>query len=199
MALLEVKGLHAAYGQTRVLHGIDFAMEQGSITALLGANGAGKTTLFNCISRLYPCERGDIAFAGRSLLRLPRHRIAAIGIGRTFQAPALFASMTVLDNVMVGHHCRTRGGFFANALRLAYAVQSDRGAERRARALLAMLGLEAVAASRVSELPFGTQKRVELARALGDAAPEVERHHPVRDAHHEVHVVLDEQHGDPEV
>jgi branched-chain amino acid transport system ATP-binding protein len=92
--------------------------------------------------------------------------VAALGIGRTFQNLALFRTMSVLDNVMVGRHSRTRGGFFANALRLPYAVRADRVAGAKARELLALLGLEAFAAARVAELPFGTQKRVELARAL---------------------------------
>jgi branched-chain amino acid transport system ATP-binding protein len=164
--LLRVQDVAVRFGGIVALDGVSFDVAPGQIVGLIGPNGAGKTTLFNCVSRLYECDRGEIAFDGRGLLSVPRHRIAALGIGRTFQNLALFRTMTVLDNVMVGSHSRTRGGFFANALRLAYAVQSDRGAERRARALLAMLGLEAVAASRVSELPFGTQKRVELARAL---------------------------------
>ena len=166
MALLEVSGLHAAYGEVRVLHGLSFITERGGITALLGANGAGKTTLFNCISRLYECDHGDIFFAGRSLLGVPRHRVAALGIGRTFQNLALFRSLTVLENVMVGHHCRTRGGFLANALRLPRAGREDRASAEKARSLVALLGLEPVAGKLVSELPFGTQKRVELARAL---------------------------------
>jgi branched-chain amino acid transport system ATP-binding protein len=138
----------------------------GRIVGLIGPNGAGKTTLFNCISRLYPCDRGDIAFDGRSLLAVPRHRVASLGIGRTFQNVALFRSMSVLDNVMVGRHCRSRGGFFANALRLPHAVQADRVTRDKARALLALLELERYADRPVAALPFGTQKRVELARAL---------------------------------
>ena len=164
--LLRVHDVAVRFGGIVALDGVSFEVAAGQIVGLIGPNGAGKTTLFNCVSRLYECERGEIYFDGRPLGGVPRHRVAVLGIGRTFQNLALFRSMTVLDNVMVGHHSRTRGGFFANALRLPYAVASDRGAERRARALLAMLGLEAVAASRVSELPFGTQKRVELARAL---------------------------------
>ena len=165
-ALLRVHDVAVHFGGIVALDGVSFDVAPGQIVGLIGPNGAGKTTLFNCVSRLYECERGEIHFDGRALLPVPRHRMAALGIGRTFQNLALFRTMTVLDNVMVGHHCRTRGGFFANALRLPYAVKSDRDAAQKARALLALLGLEAAGATRVSDLPFGTQKRVELARAL---------------------------------
>ena len=165
-ALLRVQDVAVHFGGIVALDGVSFDVAPGRIVGLIGPNGAGKTTLFNCVSRLYECDRGEIAFDGAPLLAVPRHRVAALGIGRTFQNLALFRSMCVLDNVMVGHHCRTRGGFFANALRLPHAVRSDRAAADQARGLLALLGLDALADARVSELPFGTQKRVELARAL---------------------------------
>jgi len=154
------------FGGIVALDGVSFEVPERQVIGLIGPNGAGKTTLFNCVSRLYDCDQGDILFAGRSLLRVPRHRVAALGIGRTFQNLALFRSLSVLENVMVGHHCRTRGGFIANALRLPRASREDRAASEKARALVALLGLEPVADKLVSELPFGTQKRVELARAL---------------------------------
>jgi branched-chain amino acid transport system ATP-binding protein len=165
-ALLRVQDVAVHFGGIVALDGVSFDVAQGQIVGLIGPNGAGKTTLFNCLSRLYQCDRGEIEFDGRGLLAVPRHRVAGLGIGRTFQNLALFRTMSVLDNVMVGRHSRTRGGFFANALRLPYAVSADRAAAAKARELLALLGLEAFAASRVAELPFGTQKRVELARAL---------------------------------
>jgi branched-chain amino acid transport system ATP-binding protein len=164
--LLRVHDVAVRFGGIVALDGVSFDVAPGQIVGLIGPNGAGKTTLFNCVSRLYDCQRGAIHFDGRPLLPLPRHRVAALGIGRTFQNLALFRTMSVLDNVMVGRHCRTRGGFLANALRLRFAVAADREAEARARTLLALLGLEPLAHARVSELPFGTQKRVELARAL---------------------------------
>ena len=154
------------FGGIVALDGVSFEVPERHVVGLIGPNGAGKTTLFNCVSRLYECDQGAILFAGRSLLGVPRHRVAALGIGRTFQNLALFRSLTVLENVMVGHHCRTRGGFLANALRLPRAVRDDRAAAEKARALVALLGLDAVAGKLVSELPFGTQKRVEFARAL---------------------------------
>jgi branched-chain amino acid transport system ATP-binding protein len=165
-ALLRVRDVAVRFGGIVALDGVSFDVAPGRIVGLIGPNGAGKTTLFNCISRLYECDRGDIAFDGSSLLSVPRHAVAGLGIGRTFQNLALFRTMSVLDNVLVGRHSRSRGGFFANALRLPYAVHSDSVARDRARELLALLGLERLAEARVSELPFGTQKRVELARAL---------------------------------
>ena len=165
-ALLRVQDVAVRFGGIVALDGVSFDVPAGRIVGLIGPNGAGKTTLFNCISRLYPCERGDIAFAGRSLLGVPRHRIAALGIGRTFQNLALFRTMSVLENVMVGRHSRSRGGFFSAAVRLPYAVRADAEARGKARELLALLDLERFADSSVAALPFGTQKRVELARAL---------------------------------
>src|SRR5438093_9595500 len=164
--LLRVKDVAVHFGGVVALDGVSFEVARGRIVGLIGPNGAGKTTLFNCVSRLYDCDRGEIAFDGMSLLAVPRHRVAGLGSGRTFQNLALFRSMSVLDNVMVGRHCRSRGGFFANALRLPYAVHADAAARDRARELLALLDLERFAETRVAELPFGTQKRVELARAL---------------------------------
>jgi branched-chain amino acid transport system ATP-binding protein len=164
--MLRVEDVGVRFGGIVALDGVSLEVPAGSIVGLIGPNGAGKTTLFNCVSRLYECDRGDILLDGRSLLALPRHRIAALGIGRTFQNLALFRSLSVLDNVMVGHHCRTRGGFLANALRLPLVVREDRAIEAKARALIAELGLESCADTPVAALPFGTQKRVELARAL---------------------------------
>src|SRR6185503_15280825 len=165
-ALLRVEEVGVRFGGIVALDGVSFDVAPGSIVGLIGPNGAGKTTLFNCISRLYECDRGDISFDGRSLLALPRHRMAGLGIGRTFQNLALFKTMSVLDNVMVGRHSRSRGGFFANALRLPGAVRSDGESRDKARQLLALLELERFADTPVAALPFGTQKRVELARAL---------------------------------
>jgi len=160
------------FGGIVALDRVSFAVAAGHIVGFIGPNGAGKTTMFNCLSRLYAFSEGRIAFEGRSLLETPPHGIAALGIGRTFQNLALFGTMSVLDNVMVGRHCRMRGGFLANALRLPFAVRSDRESRRMAERLLALLGLERVAHTRVAELPFGTQKRVELGRALA-AEPEL--------------------------
>ena len=164
--LLSVRDVRVRFGGIVALDGVSFGVAPGRIVGLIGPNGAGKTTLFNCISRLYECDAGEIAFDGRPLTSAARHECAGLGIGRTFQNLALFRSMSVLDNVMVGHHCRTRSGFFANALRLPRAAREDRAARSKALELIAVLGLQAHAVTPVAELPFGTQKRVELARAL---------------------------------
>ena len=154
------------FGGIVALDDVSFDVSTGKIVGLIGPNGAGKTTLFNCLSRLYECGSGDILFDGESLLRVPRHRVAAIGIGRTFQNLALFRTMTVLDNVMVGRHSRTGTGFFANAIRLPAVAREEQITRDKAQLLIRLLELESVAAARVADLPFGTQKRVELARAL---------------------------------
>ena len=165
-ALLRVHNVGVRFGGIVALDDVSFDVAPNCIVGLIGPNGAGKTTLFNCLSRLYQCDCGDIVFDGRSLLRVPRHRIAALGIGRTFQNLALFGTMTVLDNVMIGHHCRMRSGFLSNALRLPGVGRHENAATDKASALIEFLGLKAVAGTRVSDLPIGTQKRVELARAL---------------------------------
>jgi len=165
-ALLRVHNVGVRFGGIVALDDVSFDVARNCIVGLIGPNGAGKTTLFNCVSRLYRCDCGDIVFDGKSLLCVPRHRIAALGIGRTFQNLALFGTMTVLDNVMIGHHCRIRSGFLSNALRLPRVGRDESAATDKARALVEFLGLNAVAGARVSDLPVGTQKRVELARAL---------------------------------
>jgi branched-chain amino acid transport system ATP-binding protein len=164
--LLRVQNVGVRFGGIVALDDVSFDVATGSIVGLIGPNGAGKTTLFNCLSRLYECGSGDILFDGASLLQQPRHRIAALGIGRTFQNLALFRTMTVLDNVMVGRHCRTGSGFFANAVRLPGVAREEASTLEKTRALVSMMELDSVAATRVMDLPFGTQKRVELARAL---------------------------------
>jgi len=165
-AMLRVQNVGVRFGGIVALDNVSFDVAAGRIVGLIGPNGAGKTTLFNCLSRLYRCDSGDIVFDGRSLLSVPRHQVAELGIGRTFQNLALFRTMTVFDNVRVGRHCRTRSGFFLNALRLPVVRTEEDETSEKVRALIRLLDLESVAERRVADLPFGTQKRVELARAL---------------------------------
>jgi branched-chain amino acid transport system ATP-binding protein len=164
--LLRIDGLSVRFGGIVALDDVSFKVETGQICGLIGPNGAGKTTLFNVLSRLYHADGGSIQFEGTPLLDKPRHAIAPLGIGRTFQNLALFRTMSVRDNVMIGGHCRARGGFLANALRLPFIAEEERVLGERAMRLIETLDLGAVAGLPVSALSFGTQKRVELARAL---------------------------------
>jgi len=164
--LLRVAGLTVRFGGIVALEDVSFDVTAGQIAGVIGPNGAGKTTLFNCLSRLYPFQGGRIFCQGRSLIEVPRHRIAELGIGRTFQNLALFRSMSVIQNIMVGAHSWSRGGFLADALRLPIAAREEARVSSQASDLLELLDLQAVATSRVADLPFGTQKRVELGRAL---------------------------------
>ncbi len=164
--LLSIAGLSVRFGGIVALDNVSFEVDSGQICVLIGPNGAGKTTIFNCLSRLYHADSGSISFEGRPLLDQPKHTIAPLGIGRTFQNLALFRRMSVRDNVMIGGHCRSRGGFLANALRLPFVGHEERSLRQRALRLIDTLELCAVAEVAVSALPFGTQKRVELARAL---------------------------------
>jgi branched-chain amino acid transport system ATP-binding protein len=164
--LLEIRDVALRFGGIVALDGISFTIEEGQILGLIGPNGAGKTTLFNCVSRLYTPNRGDILFESRSMLWRPPHRIAEIGIGRTFQNLALFAPQSVLDNVRLGGHAHSRGDFVSDALRLPWARREEARLTETAWSLLRMLDLEDVALRPAAGLPLGTRKRIELARAL---------------------------------
>jgi branched-chain amino acid transport system ATP-binding protein len=164
--LLEIRDVAVHFGGIVALDGISLTIGGGQILGLIGPNGAGKTTLFNCVSRLYTPDRGDIVFAGSSILGRPPHRIAEIGIARTFQNLALFAPQTVLDNVRIGGHARSRGDFISDALRLPLVRRHEAALGDSARELIHMLQLDEVALRPAGGLPLGTRKRVELARAL---------------------------------
>jgi branched-chain amino acid transport system ATP-binding protein len=165
-ALLSVRDISVRFGGIVALDGVSFDVETGQISGLIGPNGAGKTTLFNCLSRLYIPNQGEILFEGRSILRDSRHTIAKIGIGRTFQNVALFDRMSVLDNVKVGCHSRTSVGFSTDALRLPRHYAEELEIAERARELITFMELEAFAHLPAGPLPFPVRKRVELARAL---------------------------------
>ena len=154
------------FGGIVALDRISFSVARGHIVGFIGPNGAGKTTMFNCLSRLYPFSDGRIAFEGRSLLETPPHGIAGLGIGRTFQNLALFRTMSVRQNVMLGGHARTSTGFVANALRLPSVQREEARLGAAVDRLLDLLDLRTLADVAVADLPFGTQKRVELGRAL---------------------------------
>jgi branched-chain amino acid transport system ATP-binding protein len=164
--LLRVAGVVVRFGGVIAVNGVSFEVGRSQICGLIGPNGAGKTTLFNCISGIYRTNAGEILFEGRSLAGEPRHRMAGLGIGRTFQNVALFRTMTVRDNILVGGHHLGRSGFLANALRLPIVRREDRAIVDKTNYLLDLLDLGAVADVPAGALPFGTRKRVEMARAL---------------------------------
>jgi branched-chain amino acid transport system ATP-binding protein len=164
--LLSVRGVTLRFGGVVALDAVTFDVMPGQIAGLIGPNGAGKTTLFNCLSRLYQPSAGEIQFEGRSVLSVPRHQIPGIGIGRTFQNVALFDRLTVLENVMVGRHSRTRAGFIANALRLPSVGREEASARATAMDLIDFMNLGDFTNRVAAGLPFPIRKRVELARAL---------------------------------
>ena len=170
--LLAVCDVSVVFGGIVALNGVSFDMHEGQILGLIGPNGAGKTTLFNCLSRLYQPSKGDILMEGASILKRPPHRIAEIGIGRTFQNVALFSNLSVLDNVRVGAHARTHGDIISDSLKLPKVRRNEAALNERIHEILTYLALDDVAHAIVSGLPFGTQKRVELARALA-AEPKI--------------------------
>ncbi len=164
--LVEIAGLTMRFGGIVALDDVNFTVSEGRIVGLIGPNGAGKTTLFNCLSRLYRPERGEIRLNGGSLSHCAPSDVAAIGVSRTFQSPALFASMSVLDNVKVGAHARGRNTALGDAVTLPSTRRAEHALERSARAKLAFVGLEHAAERMVTSLSLGARKRVELARAL---------------------------------
>jgi branched-chain amino acid transport system ATP-binding protein len=166
MSLLEVEDVSVQFGGIVALDGLTFTIDPESICALIGPNGAGKTTFFNVVSRIYPPTTGAVRFAGSNLLSLEAHQIAEAGVTRTFQNLALFPGLTVLDNVMVGAHSWSRGGFATTPFRLPPAPGSERQARDSAYDLLDRLDLLPLAGRPCVGLPYGTLKRIELARAL---------------------------------
>ena len=166
MPLLAVRDVALRFGGIVALDGVSFDLEEDQILGLIGPNGAGKTTLFNCLSRLYTPNRGDILFEGGSLLDRPPYRIAEIGIARTFQNLALFPHQSVLDNVRIGGHTACRSDFLSDTLRLPWVRRQERALEETAWSLIGALDLREVAHAPPEGLPLGTRKRVELARAL---------------------------------
>ena len=166
MALLEVRDLTVRFGGVVALDRVSFDVVAGNMCAVIGPNGAGKTTLFNIITRVYRATSGSVAVDGTPVSRLGPHQLISRGVARTFQNLALFRTMTVLDNVMVGDHCRTKTTFLGAAVPMPTALRSERQARARAMDMIDFVGLSRVANAPVAALPFGTQKRVELARAL---------------------------------
>jgi len=166
MALLDVRELSVRFGGVVALDRVSFSVDAGEVVALIGPNGAGKTTLFNVITRVYRPSSGSVLLDGEPVSRLPSHHVIRHGLARTFQNVALFRSMSVLENVVVGDHIKTPSGWLESAIPTPRSVRAESAATKRAMEMIDFIGLADLASRPVAVLPFGTQKRVELARAL---------------------------------
>jgi len=163
MALLEIKDLSISFGGIMALTGLNLSVTENTILGIIGPNGSGKTTLFNCLTGIYHPHRGDIFFQGQSVRRLSPDRIAAQGMARTFQNLRLFMNMTVLDNILVGRHLR----FNKNPLVPLLRIRKEEIRHRKwVEEIIDFLDLQAYRGARVTDCPYGVQKRVELGRAL---------------------------------
>jgi branched-chain amino acid transport system ATP-binding protein len=162
---LEIEDVGVRFGGVTALDGLTFSVDAQQVCALIGPNGAGKTTLFNVVSRIYEPSHGSVRFEGTDLLGIPPHKISELGVARTFQNLALVPGLSVLENVAVGAHARSTGGFWSCGLRLTQRSEEHRVADRAMR-ILESLHLEHLAHRPCAGLPFGTLKRIELARAL---------------------------------
>jgi branched-chain amino acid transport system ATP-binding protein len=171
LSVLDVRDVSVRFGGIVALDELTFSVDRGEICGLIGPNGAGKTTLFNVVSRIYQPTSGRVDFKDEELLEVPAHGIAKLGIARTFQNLALFPRLTVLENVMVGAHSKTKVNFATAPFRIGVRGE-DRRLQQDAMNILASLGLEAYALRPAMGLPYGTLKRIELARAMA-ARPEL--------------------------
>ncbi|HDN80652.1 MAG: ABC transporter ATP-binding protein [Chloroflexi bacterium] len=166
MALLEVKELTKSFGGLVAVNGLDFQLHEGEILGMIGPNGAGKTTVFNLISGIYPPDRGEIKLNGRSIIGLKPHQITEMGIARTFQTIRLFPNLTALENVMAGLHCRTKAGLWGALLRTKAQREEEKFIREKARYYLKLMALEEHEMVLAKNLPYGLQRRLEIARAL---------------------------------
>ncbi len=167
--LLEVVNVSKWFGGVRAVSDVSFAIERGSIVSLIGPNGAGKTTVFNIVSGFYKPDTGRIIFEGRDITNIKVYECAKIGIARTFQNIRLFYNMTVLENVMVGRHVRSKSGlasFFDAILRTKDFHSTEKEIEEKSFEYLKMLGLESYVNTIAKNLPYGLQRKLEIARAL---------------------------------
>ena len=165
--LLDVRRVTRRFGGLVAVNAVDFTVHRGRIVSLIGPNGAGKTTLFNMVAGFHPPTSGGVFFEGRPIHTLQPHQITARGIARTFQNIRLFANMTVLENVLVGMHCRLHTGAVGAIFRPPWYRRREEEARRRAHRLLEMVNLGRYAGEVAANLPYGMQRRLEVARALG--------------------------------
>jgi branched-chain amino acid transport system ATP-binding protein len=164
--ILEGRGIRKEFGGLIAVNDVDFTIPRGTIVSLIGPNGAGKTTFFNMLTGVYKPTRGRVVFEGADITGLPPHRITALGMARTFQNIRLFHQMTALENVMVAMHSRLKGGVVRSILGTPAHRREERRAQERGRELLAFTALERRANEYSKNLPYGDQRRLEVARAL---------------------------------
>jgi len=164
--LLQASALSKRFGGVQALSEVSFSIEKGQIYGLIGPNGAGKTTLFNLLTGIYAPNAGSFVFNGASLAGLRPDRVAAAGIARTFQNIRLFANLSALENVMIGRHARTHAGVIGAVLRNRRTLEEEKDIERRGLELLDYVGIRSRANDAASNLPYGDQRRLEIARAL---------------------------------
>jgi branched-chain amino acid transport system ATP-binding protein len=164
--LFQAEQLSVRFGGIRAVDDVSFGVEQGEVFALIGPNGAGKTTIFNMISRIYTPTSGRLIFDGKDFTTVPPHRVAALGIGRTFQNIALFSNATVLQNLLIGCHCHVRSSLLSQLAFLPSARRDEIAHREKAEEVIAFLGLERYRDSLIAGLPYGVRKVVELGRAL---------------------------------
>ncbi|MGE5484460.1 MAG: ABC transporter ATP-binding protein [Ignavibacteriales bacterium] len=166
MSLLEVNHVTKRFGGLTAVNRVDFAIEQGQILGLIGPNGAGKTTVFNLITGIYQPDEGSILLDGVKLAGLRPHQITSLGVARTFQTIRLFKNLTALDNCMAGRYCRTRAGIIPAILRPPSQRAEEKGIREDALRYLETVGLSAQRDMLAKNLPYGDQRRLEIARAL---------------------------------
>jgi branched-chain amino acid transport system ATP-binding protein len=166
MSLLRVRAITKRFGGVQALRDVSFAIEQGEIYGLIGPNGAGKTTLFNVLTGIYGADAGSFEFGGQELRGRAAHEVAVAGIARTFQNIRLFANLSAIENVMIGRHARTHAGVVGAVLRNRATLAEERDTEQRAAKLLEYVGLGGRANHAAGSLPYGDQRRLEIARAL---------------------------------
>lgn len=170
MYILEVRELTKHFGGIRAVEDVRFKIKEGDIVSIIGPNGAGKTTLFNCLTGITKPTKGSIYFMEREISKLPPHRISELGISRTFQNIRLFSEMTVIENVMVSQHTRTRYGFLSAIIQGSSFRKKEHTIKEKAFECLEFVGLENFADAMANSLPYGSQRRLEIARALATEA-----------------------------
>ncbi len=166
MAILEARQVTKRFGGLTAVSSVDFELQQGAIASIIGPNGAGKTTFFNCITGFYKVDGGDLIFNDRTLVGLRPDQITALGIARTYQNIRLFANMTALENILVGMHSRLKAGMFGSIVRAPRTVTEETEAVREGSEILRFVGLQGRGDELASNLPYGAQRRLEIARAL---------------------------------